>query len=84
MEVFASGMVLSLDDYRSATIVGARMPGWSGAADKGHFEMLRRLADGVAAGQWPITLADQLAATRLSFAVETVINPTAAWVDRTL
>jgi predicted dehydrogenase len=84
MEVFASGMVLSLDDYRSATIVGASMPGWSGATDKGHFDMLRQLAAGVAAGQWPITLADQLAATRLSLAVETIINPAAAWVDRNL
>lgn len=83
MEAFAGGLVVSMDDYRSLSIAGARVPGWSAkTADKGHYNMLKALADGMQQGRWPISFADQLAATRISFEVEQRINPTAAWADR--
>lgn len=72
MEVFADGMVIALDDYKSVTITGRRARGWSAqGAQKGQYEELEALAaaiDGTAA--WPISLEDQLATTRVSFEVE--------------
>jgi predicted dehydrogenase/threonine dehydrogenase-like Zn-dependent dehydrogenase len=81
MEIFAGGTVLSLNDYRSLSSTGAARASWSGGADKGHFAMLKAFAAGLRTGVWPIPLADQLAATRMSFAVEAQINPAAAWAD---
>lgn len=83
MEIFAGGTVLSLNDYKSLTSAGAARASWSGATDKGHFAMLKAFAAGLRTGVWPISLADQLAATRVSFAVEAQINPAAAWADET-
>jgi predicted dehydrogenase len=72
MEVFCDGAVWSLDDYRSLTVVGRSPVNWtSPSAQKGQFEELRELARALReGGAWPITLADQLAAMRLAFAVE--------------
>lgn len=85
MDLYAAGLVLGLDDYKSLTVAGARAKGWSAtAADKGHFPMLQAFAKGLETGDWPIALDDQLAATRASFEVEALINPAAAWVDRTV
>jgi len=71
MEVFCDGMILSLDDYKALTITGRSAPQWSAkTAQKGQFEELVALARALReGGPWPIALADQLAATRLSFAV---------------
>ncbi len=81
MEIFAGGTVLSLNDYKSLSSAGAARASWSGATDKGHFSMLKAFAAGLRTGAWPISLADQLAATRMSFAVEAQINPAAEWAD---
>jgi predicted dehydrogenase len=72
MEVFCDGAVLSLDDYRSLATAGRKGPQWSSrSAQKGQFEELQALGKALReGGEWPIALADQLAATRLSFAVE--------------
>jgi len=71
MDVFVDGMVIALDDYKTLTVTGARDQNWAGAAaDKGHAQELKALADGIQTGTWPISLADQIAATRVSFAVE--------------
>lgn len=80
MEVFCDAMVLSLDDYRALSIAGRSVAPWSAkSAQKGQFEELvalgRALREG---GPWPIPLADQLAATRLSFAVEDALTAGAA------
>ncbi len=83
MDIFAGGTVLSLNDYKSLTGAGAGRASWSGATDKGHFAMLKAFAAGLRTGVWPISLADQLAATRMSFAVEAQINPAADWADET-
>jgi len=71
MEIFCDGIVVALDDYRSLTVTGRRLRGWSAsAAQKGQFEELVALADGLRSGLWPISLADQVSATRVSFEVE--------------
>jgi predicted dehydrogenase len=72
MDVFCDGKVYALDDYKSLRVHGARKGEWSASAQqKGQYEELEALAacirDG---GPWPISLADQLATTRLSFEVE--------------
>jgi hypothetical protein len=83
MEVFSSGMVLSLDDYRSATIAGSKARGWSApGADKGHMAMLKAFAAGLRTGRWPVSLDEQIAASRASLDVEQLINPSAAWADK--
>ena len=81
MEIFAGGTVLSMNDYKILSSFGAVKASWSGTPDKGHFAMLKAFAEGLRTGDWPVPLADQLAATRMSFAVETQINPAADWVD---
>jgi predicted dehydrogenase/threonine dehydrogenase-like Zn-dependent dehydrogenase len=79
MEVFCDGLVASLDDYRSLTVVGRRAKPWSAAApEKGQLEELVALAGALRDGQWPISLADQLAATRVSFEVQRRIMDRAA------
>jgi predicted dehydrogenase/threonine dehydrogenase-like Zn-dependent dehydrogenase len=71
MEIFADGLVLSLDDYRNLTITGASHRGWKSASpDKGHFAELEALRDAFRTGAWPIPLHEQAAATRISFLVE--------------
>lgn len=71
MEIFVDGTVLSLDDYRSLKIWGGSQKGWQGSsADKGHADELRALGEGLRSGEWPVTLAEQIAATRISFEVQ--------------
>jgi predicted dehydrogenase/threonine dehydrogenase-like Zn-dependent dehydrogenase len=75
MEIFADGMVLALDDYRSLAVSGAAREGWkSERADKGHAQELEAFAAGLRDGAWPITLEDQVAATRISFLVEAALH----------
>lgn len=85
MDVFGDGAVFSLDDYKSVSAHGVKGKGWSAAAaDKGHATMLRLFGEGLRTGQWPISLEEQLEATRISHKVETLINPAAAWADRSI
>jgi predicted dehydrogenase/threonine dehydrogenase-like Zn-dependent dehydrogenase len=75
MEVFVDGLVLSLDDYRSLKVWGGKHGGWQGAApDKGHAQELAALAEGVRSGKWAIPLAEQIAATRISFTVQEALR----------
>jgi predicted dehydrogenase len=76
LEVYADGTVLALDDYRSLTASGRKAPLWSSRTiDKGHRQELEALADCLLReGPWPITLAEQVRATRISFDVEAQIR----------
>jgi predicted dehydrogenase len=72
LEVFADGKVVSLDDYKSVAVAGSRIPMYrSVAAEKGHLEELRALRrclkEGIA---WPISLQDQMQATRVALEVQ--------------
>lgn len=72
MDIFADGKVISMDDFKSLTVFGVRYKGWSlQTMDKGQFKELELLAASLLQGEpWPITLEEQLQATRISFAVE--------------
>jgi len=76
MDVFCDGMVLALDDYKSLSCTGRRGPRWNApAANKGQFEELVVLGGALrGGGPWPIPLAEQLAVTRLSFAVDAALR----------
>ncbi|QQO36588.1 bi-domain-containing oxidoreductase [Bradyrhizobium diazoefficiens] len=70
-DIFVDGKVLVLDDYKRLEVAGAN-GGWKGLTiEKGQLEELVALAEAFKpGGKWPISLADQLSATRVSFAVE--------------
>lgn len=72
MEIFSDGKVIVMDDYKSVTVYGGNYKGWSAStAQKGQLQELQALADTLLRGKpWPITLAEQLQATRISFEVE--------------
>ncbi len=70
-EIYVDGQVIVLDDFKSVTMSSRRKPVWSSwTIEKGHIEELRAFADALRGGAWPITLHDQLMATRISFEVE--------------
>ena len=72
LEVFCDGAVYALDDYKSLAVSGRKEAGWkSSSMKKGHVEELqalgRALRDG---GDWPISLDEQVRATRIALEVE--------------
>ena len=76
MEIFADGKVISLEDYKSLSISGGKHKGWrSTTQHKGQLEELKALADTLLRNQpWPMTLDEQIQATRISFEVERQIT----------
>jgi predicted dehydrogenase len=76
MEVFADGMVISMCDFKSVSIAGAKRAGWkSDSAQKGQLEELQSVAETLRrGGAWPISLEQQIQATRMSFEVEKQIR----------
>jgi len=76
MDAFADGSVLTLDDYRTLTVAGARRTRWSSrTTEKGHREELESLGRSLrSGGPWPISLEDQLQAMRIAFRVEELIG----------
>lgn len=76
MEVFADGKVIVMDDYKSVTVHGGRHKGWSSASSqKGQMEELEALSATLLSGKsWPITLDEQLRASRVSLEVERQIQ----------
>jgi predicted dehydrogenase/threonine dehydrogenase-like Zn-dependent dehydrogenase len=76
MEIFCDGKVIALDDYKSLAIVGGHHNGWkSRTTEKGQFEELQALAAALRdRAPWPISLDQQLSATRISFEVERQIS----------
>lgn len=76
LDIFVDGKVVSLDDYRDVSITGGKHRGWSAsAAQKGQLEELEAIANSLLrGGTWPISLDEQLRATRISFEVEAQIS----------
>jgi len=70
-DIFVDGKVLVLDDYKQLSVTGGK-GGWKGMTiEKGQLEELKALAEAFKpGGQWPISLADQVSATRVSHAVQ--------------
>ncbi len=75
MEIFVDGTVVSLQDYRALSFVGAKQPPFkTGSSDKGQKEELQAFAAAIRnGGEWPIPLWQQSQATRISFAVENAL-----------
>lgn len=75
MEVFVDGMVISLNDYRSMAIAGAKQkPFFTRAPDKGQkFELMAFARALRGEATWPIPLWQQLQATRISFDVDRLL-----------
>ena len=76
MDIFGEGKVISLDDYRSLSAVGVRGADWrSQTPDKGQLDELKALAACLRKNQpWPISLEQQLSATRISYLVEDALR----------
>jgi predicted dehydrogenase/threonine dehydrogenase-like Zn-dependent dehydrogenase len=76
MDIFVDGKVISLNDYKSCSVVGANQKGWKSITqEKGQLEELKAVADCLSRGQsWPISLEEQLQATRIAFDVEQQIT----------
>src|SRR6185312_1498938 len=72
MDIFADGKVVTLNDYKTLTIAGGKHKGWrSITQQKGQLEELQDLAACLRRGAaWPISLEQQIQATRISFDVE--------------
>jgi predicted dehydrogenase/threonine dehydrogenase-like Zn-dependent dehydrogenase len=72
LDIFGEGKVISLDDYRSLSVVGVRGADWqSQTSDKGQLDELKSLAACLRKNKpWPISLEEQLSATRISYRVE--------------
>jgi predicted dehydrogenase len=73
MDIYTDGTVLSLNDYKSVTAVGARRRGWRSrhGAMKGHRQELEALAAALSGrAGWLIALESQFAAMRVAFAAE--------------
>ena len=70
-DIFVDGKVIVLDDYKQLTVAGGK-GGWKSLTmEKGQLEELKALFEAFRPeGRWPISLADQLAATRVSYAVQ--------------
>ncbi|MBI5529681.1 MAG: bi-domain-containing oxidoreductase [Deltaproteobacteria bacterium] len=74
LEVYCDGLVISLDDYRGLSVAGARRGGIKAEPqDKGHRDELIAFADGIARGEWPIPLWQQVQATEIALEVERLI-----------
>lgn len=76
MTVFSDGKVLEMDDFKSVTGYGTKAAGWTSAtAQKGQREELAALAETLRRGAaWPISLAEQLQASRIALEVERQIH----------
>lgn len=74
-DIFVDGKVLVLDDYKLLSVTGGK-GGWKGLTmEKGQLEELKALAEAFQnGGQWPISLADQISATRVSYAVQSQLS----------
>ena len=72
MDIYADGLVVSMDDYRSLEVSGRRAKGWSSSTmQKGQLEEMIALIECLKnGGEWPIPLSQQLQATKIAFDVE--------------
>ncbi len=76
MDIYADGLVVSMDDYRSVEVSGRKAKGWSSSTmQKGQMEEMIALIECLKnGGEWPIPLTQQLQATQIAFDVEARIK----------
>lgn len=76
MDIFGEGKVISMDDYRSLSVIGTKGADWrSQTPEKGQLDEFRSLADCLRKNKpWPISLEQQISATRISHRVEDALR----------
>ncbi len=76
LEVFVDGKVIALNDYRELSASGLSIAKLAGKVpDKGQKEELEAFARAIQnGGEWPISLWQQLQATRISFQIENLLQ----------
>ena len=78
MVIYFDGKVLIMEDYKNITLNSKKGVKQikSTSNQKGQLEEIESLAIAIKnGGEWPISLADQISATQISFEVEELINP---------
>lgn len=83
-DIYVDGKVLSVDDYKSLTIAGAKIKGLQHVSiEKGQMEELNAFADAIIqTGIWPIPLWQQIQATQISFRVEAQLHKESEIIQR--
>lgn len=76
MDIFVDGKTVSLNDYRSVSTRGVKAKEWaSHLPQKGHLEEIYALAETLhSATKWPISLLDQVSASKVAITVERALN----------
>ncbi|MDB4871642.1 MAG: oxidoreductase domain protein [Gemmatimonadales bacterium] len=75
MDVFVDGKVYTLDDYRQLRTVGTTGGMKTSSQDKGQRHQLDVFVDAVReGGRWPISLEEQLQASRIALSVQSQIE----------
>jgi predicted dehydrogenase/threonine dehydrogenase-like Zn-dependent dehydrogenase len=75
MDVFGDGKVFQLDDYKRVDVFPGKTVWQASHARKGHLEELQAMAATLLDGApWPISLADQIQASRIALEVERQIT----------
>jgi predicted dehydrogenase len=76
MEIFVDGLVLTLNDYISTSVYGAKLRGVkTNSIEKGHLEELRLFGEAINNKKdWPNPLWQQIQAMEMAFAVEQLIK----------
>ncbi|MBN8539926.1 MAG: bi-domain-containing oxidoreductase [Deltaproteobacteria bacterium] len=71
MEVFFDGKVITMDDFKTTRITGAKSPGYeTKISEKGQLEELTAFAECLKTGDWAIPLNEQIETTRVALAVD--------------
>jgi predicted dehydrogenase/threonine dehydrogenase-like Zn-dependent dehydrogenase len=69
-DIFCDGKVITLNDYKSLTVAGAKAGHQTKLPEKGQKEELQAFAAGIRDGEWPIPLWQQLQATEIALTVD--------------
>lgn len=71
LEIFMDGKVLTMNDYKSFNVTGAKVKSMQHTlAEKGQMEELIAFSGGIRSGVWPIPFWQQIQATQISLQVE--------------
>jgi predicted dehydrogenase len=73
-DIYFDGQIIQMNNFKEFIHYGSKEKKHTNCSGKGHLEELEALRDALTKDmQWPISLEDQLSATRISFEVENQI-----------
>ena len=72
MDIYFDGKVINMDGYKSLEVIGSKNKNWnSKVMQKGQYEELQELSNTLLKNcAWPVSLHQQINATKISFEVE--------------